>query len=91
MDAATWEQLRRMTLEELVMFVKLNGSAFLQNGVTFPEGYDFVVVVAVASPGNEAAMQFASEFHAKMTEATRGNLNAHDYGQVPPKKGQLPS
>lgn len=67
--ADAWEQLRHLTLDQLVTYVKLNGSALLQDGQTTPEGWPFVLVVAVARPGNEKAVEYAREFAGKMTEA----------------------
>jgi hypothetical protein len=53
-------------LDSLVTFTKLNGSCLELHGFTTPEGYPFVMVVAVASPGNERAIQLAQDFAAKM-------------------------
>jgi hypothetical protein len=64
-----WEALRWLTLDELVTKVKLAGSAACVHGATTPEGYPFVIVVAVAAPGNERAVELAREFNAKMAAA----------------------
>jgi hypothetical protein len=64
-----WEQVRFLTADQLVTWTKLNGSAFALNGNTTPEGWPFVVVIAVAKPGNERAVELAQEFHRKLTEA----------------------
>jgi hypothetical protein len=66
-----WEQLRHVTLDQLITGVKLRGSAAEINGHTTPEGYPFVVVVAVAKPGNEKAVEFARKFHADMVAAVQ--------------------
>lgn len=63
-----WEQIRWVTLDSLVTQVKLQGSAAQVNGHTTPEGYPFTVVVAVAKPGNEKAVELANEFHQKMSK-----------------------
>lgn len=64
-----WEQVRHLTADQLVTWTKLNGSAFALNGNTTPEGWPFVVVIAVGKPGNEHAVELAQEFHRRLTEA----------------------
>lgn len=64
-----WERLRFMTIDQLVTETKLGGSASASYGRTTPEGWPFVVICAVASPGNEMALVYVAEFQAKMTEA----------------------
>lgn len=66
MSADAWEALRWLTLDELVSKVKLSGSAIGVDGTTTPEGWPFYVVVAVAAPGNERAVELAKEFRRKM-------------------------
>lgn len=61
-----WERLRQLTLDQLVTFVKLNGSALLEEGFTTPEGWPFAVVVAVGKPGDERAVELAKEFAGKL-------------------------
>jgi len=58
-----------MTVNELVTETKLAGSSAVLRGLTTPEGWPFVVVVAVASPGNEWAVVLAEQYDAKMQEA----------------------
>lgn len=60
------EALRFLSLDEVITQVKLNGSAAEVMGVTTPEGWPFIIVVAVAKPGNEKALLFAKEFSEKM-------------------------
>lgn len=69
MSDDAWERFRHMTIDQLVTETKLGGSASASYGRTTPEGWPFVVICAVASPGNEAAMVYAGEFHGMMTEA----------------------
>jgi hypothetical protein len=69
MTEAEWEQLRRLTLDGAITAVKLNGSAALIDGFTKPEGWPYVVVVAVAKPGNEVAVELAREFSSKIQGA----------------------
>jgi len=64
-----WEEIRGASLDQVVTWVKLRGSAFEVNGHTTPEGWPFVVVVAVGKPGNERAVELAREFHSKLAEA----------------------
>jgi hypothetical protein len=52
-----WEEIRFMTMDGLVTFTKLHGSAFSMRGWTTPEGWPFTVMIAVGSPGNEALPQ----------------------------------
>lgn len=61
-----WEALRHLTVDQVVTQTKLSGSAMQFNGFTTPERWPFTMVVAVAKPGNEAAVDLAKEFHAKM-------------------------
>lgn len=69
MSDDAWERLRFMTIDQLVTETKLGGSASASYGRTTPEGWPFVVICAVASPGNEMALVYAAEFHDRMTEA----------------------
>lgn len=87
----SWEQLRHMTLDQLVTFVKLNGSALQQNGFTAPEGWPFIIVVAVASPGNELAVKLARKFSEDMTKAASWVKRGQNPKQHRRKKGPLPS
>lgn len=66
-----WETLRRLTVDQLVTQVKLSGSAMQFNGFTTPEGWPFTLVLAVAKPGNERAVELAQEFSRKMTAAAK--------------------
>lgn len=58
--------LKNLTVEQLVTDMKLSGSASQVVGHTTPEGWPFIVVCAVAKPGNELAVQYAREFATKM-------------------------
>jgi hypothetical protein len=64
-----WERIRHLTVDEIVTKTKLHGSAMSLNGYTTPEGWPFVIVVAVAKPGNERVVAYAREFHEKMSAA----------------------
>jgi ABC-type sugar transport system substrate-binding protein len=64
-----WEAIRHMTIDQLVTATKLHGSSSGVVGWTTPEGWPFVVVVGVGSPGNERAVEWAREFHQKMAAA----------------------
>lgn len=87
----SWEQLRHMTLDQFLTFVKLNGSALLQDGHTTPEGWPFVIVVAVASPGNELALKYARDFAKNMTAAASWVKVGKNPKQPRRKKGPMPS
>lgn len=63
--------LKELTVEQLVTDTKLSGSATQTVGHTTPEGWPFIVVVAVAKPGNELAVQYAREFAQKMCAVAR--------------------
>lgn len=63
--------LKQLTVEQLVTDTKLAGSAAQVVGHTTPEHWPFIVVVAVAKPGNELAVQYAREFAQKMQAVTR--------------------
>ncbi len=69
-DAANdpWEQVRHLTLDEIVTRTKLSkASAFQLNGFTTPEKFPFTLVVAIGStPGNKKAIELATEFKDKM-------------------------
>jgi len=69
MTADAWEAIRFMTLDELVTRTKLAGSSAMLWGKTTPEGYPFVVVVAIGAPGNEQVIEFAREYNEKMVRA----------------------
>ena len=66
MTADPWEQIRHMTVDQLVTQTKLGGSCLSLNGFTTPERHPLVVIVAVGKPGNEAVVQYAQEFHEKL-------------------------
>lgn len=63
--------LKDITVDQLITDTKLVGSASEIVGVTTPEGWPFVVVVAVAKPGNERVLDMAKDFHRKITAATQ--------------------
>lgn len=70
-DAKTndpWEQVRHLTLDEIVTRTKLSNASALQlNGFTTPEKFPFTLVVAIgSSPSNEKAIALATEFKDKM-------------------------
>lgn len=65
-----WEMIRHLTMDQLVTQTKLSGSALVLNGFTTPEKWPFTIVLAVAKPGNELAVQYAQEFFQRM--ATTG-------------------
>jgi deoxycytidylate deaminase len=60
------ELLDQMTIEQAVTSVKLAGSAGELVGRTTPEGYPFIVVIAVGKPGNERALELARRFFEEM-------------------------
>lgn len=67
-----WEQVRHLTLDQLVTQTKLaGGSAFQLNGFTTPEKWPFTVVVAIAGPGNDYAVELANEFSTNMKNCAR--------------------
>lgn len=81
MAADPWEAVRHMTLDQLVTYTKLNGSAFALRGFTTPEGYRFTILLAVGSPGNERGVNFITEVEKRFareaswgTGATNPNL-----------------
>jgi len=61
-----WEQISKMTINQLVTDTKLAGSAFGLLGFTTPEHWPFAIIVAVASTGNEAIIPLIQEFHEKL-------------------------
>jgi hypothetical protein len=62
-----WEAVRHLTLDQIVTKTKLsNASALRLNGFTTPEKYPFVLVLAIAGPGNEAAVELADKFNEEM-------------------------
>jgi hypothetical protein len=63
--------LKTLSVEQLVTDTKLSGSAAQVVGHTTPEHWPFIVVVAVAKPGNELAVQYAKEFAQKMQAVSR--------------------
>lgn len=67
-----WEAIRHATMDQLVTQAKLAGSALQLNGFTTPEGWPFVVVIAVAAAGNEKAVELAQEFGSKLRAAGAG-------------------
>ncbi len=71
-----WEQIRHLTLDQIVTRVKLASSASslsnLQlNGYTTPEGYPFELVLFIGKPGNEAAMDLMKKLKAELMERAR--------------------
>lgn len=59
-----WEQIRHLTLDQLVTQTKLMGASAAQlNGVTTPEKWPFVLVITIGGPGNELALDAAQAFH----------------------------
>jgi hypothetical protein len=68
-DHWEWEALRFVTLDGAVTQTKLTGSCFEFHGKTTPEGWPFAVLVVVAKPGNEKAMEYLQEFRDKMAAA----------------------
>lgn len=56
-------------MDQLVTQTKLCGSAMVLNGFTTPENWPFTIVLAVAKPGNERAVEFAQDFFRKMNAA----------------------
>lgn len=68
-ESDPWEAIRHVTIDQVVTRVKLEGSAFQLYGHTKPEGWPFVVVVAIGKPGNERAVELAQKFHEGLTTA----------------------
>jgi predicted RNA-binding Zn-ribbon protein involved in translation (DUF1610 family) len=64
-----WEQMKRLTLDQLLTYVKKQGSAVRILGRT-EEGWPFAIVVGVGKPGNDRVMACVQEFDARMTAAT---------------------
>ena len=62
------------TIDELVYETKTQGSAIGLQGFTTPEHWKFAVIVVVASPGNEAAMELVKEFHLKMRSIVKSMI-----------------
>lgn len=54
--------LKHTTVDALVTQTKLSGSLGTILGYTQPEGWHFVILVAVASPGNEAVVPLTKIF-----------------------------
>lgn len=67
---------KSITIDDFVTATKLSGSAGQLMGWTKPEGWPFVIVCAVASPGNERALEYAQEFAVKMAKAGASVLRA---------------
>jgi hypothetical protein len=61
-----WD-LREVSLDDIVTATKVSGCSAMLRGFTTPEGWPFAVVVAIAKPGSEVAVQLAEEFSAKLT------------------------
>lgn len=72
-----WEKIRHLTLDQFVTQVKLVGSGIMLDGFTTPEKWPFVFVLAIASPGNEAAIDLAKNFHAEMQKRAKWTQAAH--------------
>jgi hypothetical protein len=75
-----WEQIRHLTLDEIVTKTKLsNASAFQFNGFTTPEKFPFTVIVAIgATPENEKAIALAIEFKDKMVALAQWHREAQN-------------
>lgn len=58
--------LRGLTVDQLITDVKLAGAAGEIFGLTTPEGWPFVIIVAIAKPGNERAVELTKDFADKM-------------------------
>ena len=69
MTDEAWERLRFATIDQMITTTKLRGSCLTLKGHTTPEGWPFVVVVAVARPGNERAVELAEQMGRDLTEA----------------------
>ena len=63
LELADWNDLKKVDLNRAVTWTKLNGSVFQLSGRTTPEGWPFVVLVAVAKPGNEPMLELVQKFH----------------------------
>lgn len=84
---AAWEKIRHLTLDQFVTQVKLtHGSAFMLDGYTTPEGWPWVFVLAIARPGNEAAVELAKKFHDEMIARAKWNAS----GQHPDVRSAVP-
>lgn len=66
-----WEQVRHLTLDQLITRVKLAGSNFELNGYTTPENYAFRFMLAIGKPGNQLAIELMKKLHDEFTERTR--------------------
>jgi hypothetical protein len=75
-----WEQVRHLTLDEIVTRTKLsNASAFQLNGFTTPEKFPFTVVVALgATVSDKQAIELATEFKDKMVALARWSREARN-------------
>lgn len=55
-----WEKIRFATLDQLITHTKLNGSASSYWGHTTPEGWPYIVLLAVGSPQNMPALHLVA-------------------------------
>jgi hypothetical protein len=83
-----WDKLRWVTFDSMVTTVKRSGSAMQFDGLTTPEKWPFTIVVAVAKPGNERAVQLAKDFNDKMS-AIAPTVQADAPGQSAAELRQL--
>lgn len=86
MNADDWELLRHVTLDNLVTTTKRHGSCAEIRGWTTPEGWPFVIVAAVAKPGDEAVITLAQELREKLL-ASRAPVVVDDRDPWPNTKG----
>lgn len=77
-EDSEWERVRHMTLDQIVTATKFLGSGTMHLGFTTPEGWPFVVVVAIASPGSEAVVPLTRQYHQVMREACSWTVESHN-------------
>jgi hypothetical protein len=70
-----WEEIRFTTMDSLVTFTKLHGSAFSMRGWTTPENWPFTVIVAIGGPGHEALPQALLDALASLSSVKAAIVN----------------
>lgn len=85
-----WEKLRHLTLDQLVTQTKLSGSAQVLYGFTTPEGWPFMLVMAVAKPGNEMAVELVRVLYERMVAFGAPMKERAENPQFPPHPAMPP-
>jgi hypothetical protein len=86
MTTDAWDQVRFETFDELVTWVKLNGSCLQLNAYTTPEGWPVSVLIAVGKPGNERVIEIVKEAGLAIHQAG-ASVQAAVNDALPPHPG----